>query len=130
VVLQSPLLPVVLICAFIGFLFWTWRQNELFHVSVRSGRVLLIRGRIPSALLSDFRTVVRHVNRASIRVQKTAAGGRLATAGIDADTTQKLRNLFGLYTQAQLRSAPPIRNPTLGQWLGSAGLAWWQERRK
>jgi Protein of unknown function (DUF3634) len=110
------------------FLLWTWRSNELFHLSVRSGKVLLIRGRIPAGLLADFRTVLKRSERASVRVQKTSSGGRLTTTGLTDGTTQQLRNMFGLCPQAQLRSAKPIANPSLGQLLGIASLAWWLDR--
>ena len=59
----------------------------------------------------------------------TAHSGRLIFTGdLDEFTQQRLRNVFGLIPAAQLRSAPPIQNPTAGQRLGIEWLAWWSAR--
>ncbi|MFT3767598.1 MAG: DUF3634 family protein [Minicystis sp.] len=116
----------------IGFFLWTWHANELFCVSVRDGKVLVVRGRIPGGLLSDFRDVMSKpaVRRATIRAMKDAGGARLTVSGdVDAGRTQRLRNVFGLYPMSKLRSAPAIAKPTVGQVLGIAWLAWLLDRR-
>ncbi len=41
-----------------------------------------------------------------------------------------MRNAFMLYPSAQLRSAPAIARPTLGQVVGIAWLAWMLEPRR
>ena len=112
--------------------FWIWlrRQGELFRLSVRAGRVLVVRGRVPQGLVDDFRPVVKHVRSGDIHVQKTSSGGRLTTRGIDDDTTQRLRNLLGIRSLASLVGALPLRAPTLGQRLGIAWLAWWSHDRE
>ena len=120
-----PILAVV----FVVFLFWTWRSNELFCISVRNGKLLIVRGRVPAGLMGEFRTVLSNVQSATIRVQKTQNCGRLTASGVDEGKLQRLRNIFGLCPQAQLRSAKPIVNPSLGQVLGIAWLAWWLDRR-
>ena len=50
-------LVLVAIAAVVGVYLFT-RTGELFLVSVRSGRVLLVRGRCPGSLLGEFRDIV------------------------------------------------------------------------
>jgi hypothetical protein len=113
------------------FLVWTWHGNELFCVSVRDGRVLVLRGRIPAGLLSDIRDVVERpaVARATIRAMKDSGSARLTVSGMDEGRAQRLRNVFGLYPISRLRAAPALAKPTLGQLLGIAWLAWLLDRR-
>lgn len=120
---------VLLALVMATFLFWVRRQGELFHVSIRRGTLLVVRGRVPQGLLADFRPLLTRVQRGSITVQKTSTGGRLSTSQLDEATTQKLRNLLGIRSHAQLLGALPIRNPTLGQRLGITWLAWLTQRR-
>ena len=106
---------------------WYQRHNELFCVSLRDGKALVVRGRIPARLLGDFKDALRRagVNVARIRAVKTQRGGRLVVSGgVDDGTVQQLRNIFGTYTVARLAAAPPIEKPTLGQVIGVAWLAW------
>jgi hypothetical protein len=111
---------------------WTSRINELFCVSVRDGSVLVVRGRIPGRLLSDIRDVVSKpgVPHATIRAIKQEHGARLVVSGaIDEGREQRLRNVFRLYPLSNLRAAPTVGQPTVGQLLGIAWLAWLLERR-
>jgi hypothetical protein len=123
----------LLLVGVIAFALYTWlsRSSELFCLSVRNGRVLLVRGRIPGGLLSDVRDVVAKpsVARATIRAVKQEHGARLAMSGIDEGRQQRLRNIFRLYPISNLRAAPPIAKPTWGQVLGIAWLAWILDRR-
>jgi hypothetical protein len=123
----------LLLIGLIAFALYTWlsRSSELFCLSVRGGRVLLVRGRIPGGLLSDVRDVVAKpaVARATIRAVKQEHGARLAMSGIDEGRQQRLRNIFRLYPISNLRAAPPITKPTMGQVLGIAWLAWILDRR-
>ena len=52
----------------------------------------------------------------------------LTATGVDEGTEQRLRNVFRLFPIAQLRNAPPIAQPSIGQLLGIAWLAWFFER--
>ena len=106
------------------FVWWLRRQSELFWISVRGGRLLVVRGRVPQGLASDFAPHLRGVRRGDVFVHKTSAGGRLTTRGVDEPTTQRLRNLLGILSHAQLLGALPVRNPSLGQRLGIGWLAW------
>ncbi len=112
-------------------LLWVFRHDELFKLSVRDGRVLVVGGRAPARFVGDVRDIVERarVSRATIRAVKTERGGRLILSGdLDEGTAQRLRNVFGLTTAAQLANAPAIKNPTLGQVLGVAWLAWLLDR--
>lgn len=107
------------------------RQRELFCLSVRGGRVLVVRGRIPPGLLRDVRDVISAagVPRATIRGVRTENGARLVASGAVSDhVAQRLRNVFGLHPVSRLVAAPPIARPTLGQVLGIAWLAWLLDR--
>lgn len=121
------MIGLVLVAFVIVVLIASARANELFYLSVRHGEVLVVRGRVPPRLLSDIRDVVGRaaVKSASIRAVKESGAARLSVSGeVDANIAQRLRNVFGLYPIASLRSAPVISNPTLGQILGIAWLAW------
>jgi len=121
-----------LLVAVAVFLYWTWRQNELFFISVRDGRVLVVRGRVPAGLLSDIKDVVQRpaVSRASIHARKEDGGARLTVGGaVDEGRKQRLRNVFHLYPISRLRAAPAMKRPTLGQVVGIAWLAWLLDRR-
>jgi len=126
------MLPAAVVVAVLLGLWWFTPQSDLFVVSVRHGRVLLLRGRAPAALLADFAAVVARppVSQAPIRAIRGERGGRLVFSGaLDEDRQQRLRNVFGLFPAARLRHAPAIAKPTLGQLLGVAWLAWWLDRR-
>ena len=125
------LLAAVAVLALFGF-WWFSRTQELFCVSVRNGKLLVVRGRVPGGLMGDFRSVVSKpaVARATLRAVKEEHGARLLVSGdIDDGRTQRLRNCFRLYPISMLRSAPLIGKPTLGQILGIAWLAWLLDRR-
>ncbi|HKQ69840.1 MAG TPA: DUF3634 family protein [Polyangiaceae bacterium] len=86
------------------------RANELFFLRIRSGKVFVARGRIPQRLLDDMGDVVASVTRASLR--GVVEGGRprlYATGELDANQRQRLRNLIGAWSTAQIRTAPRRR---------------------
>ncbi len=124
------MLPLLAVAVVVALWFFT-RTGVIFVVSVRNGVVLLVRGRIPPALLADFAEVVRRppIRRGSIRGLKTEHGGRLSFSGIDEGREQRMRNIFALYPASKLRHAPAIKRPTLGQLSGIAWLAWFFDRR-
>lgn len=116
----------------LALLLWTRNLNELFLVSVREGRALVVRGRIPAGLLSDIEDISRRprVARGSLRAYKSEGSAQLTISGaFDPNQAQRLRNTFSLYPVARLRAAPRIGRPTLGQILGIAWLAWLFDRR-
>jgi hypothetical protein len=121
---EAAVILALVAVALLLAVYWFSRQSELFYLSVRSGRVLVVRGRAPGGFLGEVQRIVKHVPRASIRAHKTERGGRLSFSGLDEATERRLRNLFGLYPASQLRHARSIAKPTLGQILGIAWLAW------
>ena len=118
----------------VAAIYFLWRSAEIFCVSVRDGRALVIRGRVPPPLLRAIREIVAaqpEVTHGTIRAVRGEHGGRLtARGGIDEGRLQRLRNAFGLYPVSKLRAAPPIARPSLGQVLGIAWLAWMLDRSR
>ncbi len=102
------------------------RMNELFLISVRDGRLLVVRGRVPVRVRQDLADVVRRagVQRGSIRAVRESGHARLTTRGIDEGTTQRLRNAFGTHPVQRLQAAPLVKGRNFGQLLGVAWLAW------
>jgi hypothetical protein len=120
---------LVLVAAVIAFLIWVARQAELFCLSIRDGKILLVRGRIPGGLLSDFADAVRDVKRGTIRGMRGDGGAELAVSGaIDDRRAQRLRNIFAIYPTSRLRAAPPAAQRSFGQLVGVVWLAWLFER--
>jgi hypothetical protein len=121
----SSWLPLALVAGLLA-VWWFTRTRDLFVVSVRDGKVLLIRGRIPGRLLNEFRDVVSRprVRRATIRAWAAEDGGHLSASGVDPGTEQRLRNVFRTFPLSQLRNAPAIDKPSVGQLAGVAWLAW------
>lgn len=128
-----PLFVLLIVGALIvGFIIY--RQSELFMISVRDGRVLVVRGRVPGGFRTDVAELARKhghgKRRATIRATREAGGARLVMSGdLDEGQKQRLRNVFALYPASKLSSAPLITRPTLGQILGIAWLAWLFEGR-
>ena len=125
------MLVIVVIAVVVVGVWWLSRFSELFYISVRDGKLLVVRGRVPVSMLQEFKEAVANprVKRGSIRAFKTESGGQLACSGdIDDGREQRMRNTFMLYPASQLRHAPPIQQPTLGQLSGIAWLAWMLER--
>ncbi len=127
------MLPLILLGLLLaGFLVMLSRAGELFYISVRDGKLLVVRGRVPVSMLQEFRDAVNQptVRRGSIRAFRTASGGQLSCSGDISDgREQRMRNTFMLYPAAQLRAAPPLQSPTIGQVAGIAWLAWMMDRR-
>jgi hypothetical protein len=122
----------LLVVAIAVGVWWLTRANELFYVSVRDGKVLVIRGRVPVSLLQAFAEAVTDpkVRRGTIKAWRGEGGGQLACSGdIDEGREQRMRNAFMLYPASKLRQAPAVQQPTLGQVLGIVWLAWMLDRR-
>jgi len=122
-------MPVILGVGLLALLFFfviVPRMNELFLISVRDGKVLVVRGRIPIRVRQDLAEVVRRarVRRGSIRAVRQSGHARLSTSGMDEGVTQRLRNVFGIHPVQKLQTAPLLPHRNLGQLLGFAWLAW------
>jgi hypothetical protein len=123
-------LPVLAVVVVVG-VWWLSRISELFYLSIRDGKALVVRGRVPVSMLQEFKEAVANptVKRGSIRAFKTESGGQLACTGdIGEGREQRMRNTFMLYPASQLRQAPAIQQPTLGQLSGIAWVAWMFDR--
>jgi Protein of unknown function (DUF3634) len=117
-------LAVLAVLAVLG-LWWFTRSRELFVLSVRQGRVLVVRGRVPPGLLRDFRDILGPTKLdGTVKALASEDRSSLVADGDVAQVAQRLRNTFGLRPVSQLRQAPLIERPNLGQLLGIAWLAW------
>lgn len=102
--------------------------NEVFCLSVRRGRGLLIRGRIPGGLQVELLEVLRRagVHDAVLRAVREGGRARLQASGegVNEAVLQRLRNVFGTRLWRDLKLGPPPRHRNLGQRLGWTWLAW------
>ncbi|MGC4118567.1 MAG: DUF3634 family protein [Myxococcales bacterium] len=124
------LLALILVGAVIAWLYYE-RRRELFLVSVRGGKALLVRGRLPASLMNDIKDVVGRepaVRFGRIRAVKDQNRARLVTTGIDEFRAQRLRNVFSVHPISNLVAAPPVSGRSVGQILGIAWLAWLLDR--
>lgn len=100
--------------------------NELFCLSIRDGKSLVVRGVLPRSLHDELAEVVGARN-ALIRGIREGRAARLDVQGVDEATAQRLRNVFGISRYRDLKTlgavSPGPRN--LGQRLGWIWLAWW-----
>ena len=122
-------MPRLLLIAFIvlAVVWWAWRSRDIFCISVRRGRLLLVRGNLPQGLLNDFAEVVRDagLQQATIRAVAQSDSARLIVQGPVGDgPAQRLRNVFGLCPVAKIRASRVRRQRNLGQLLGIVWLAW------
>jgi len=120
---------LVLVSLGLGFAWWVSRANELFCVSVRDGKCLVIRGNVPPNLLHGFADVMKRskVERATIRGVRQGGRARLVATGVDEGVAQRLRNTFGASSWSKARFGTKSASTTkrnLGQLLGIAWLAW------
>lgn len=126
------LLIVVVLAIAVVIVIAVSRASELFYVSIRDGRCLLVRGHIPPSLLSEMRAVVRMsgVRRGAVRAVKSGGAPRLVVSGLDDSVAQRLRNAFGARGFARATAsgssaaAASSGGRNLGQLLGLAWLAW------
>jgi hypothetical protein len=103
------------------------RANELFVLSAREGRVLLLRGKLPHDLERELSAVLRETG-ASGQLRAVRQGGQTRIVGrsLPAPVEQRLRNVFFASRFAKMRwlAAPDRRPRNLGQRLGWDWLAW------
>jgi hypothetical protein len=86
------------------------RANELFFLRVRAGKVGIRRGRIPQRLLDDICEIVVGVDSATLRGVVEEGRPRLYAEGnLGAEHKQRLRNVIGTWSTAQIRQAPRPR---------------------
>jgi len=107
------------------------RARELCVLSVRNGKALRMRGKLPGearAAISDVLARGR-VARGTIRVLRGDPRAELDLTGIDPETAQRLRNVIATFSAARLATGQVAHHRNIGQRLGIAWLAWWLEDR-
>jgi hypothetical protein len=82
------------------------RHNEVFRVTVRGGRVTVVRGRVPPAFLGDLRDLAGHVADGTVRAvreggRKSGEARLVVSSSIDERTAQRLRNAFAVSVRAK-----------------------------
>ena len=118
--------------ALFALLWAATRARQLCVMSVRDGRVLVMRGALPSTLFEGLADVVARAGtrRATIRVLRDGDRARLEGPGLDSLALQRARNVLGTYPLARLHNVPRMRRRNLGQLLGLAWLGWWLHDRE
>lgn len=99
--------PVILVAILVvGFLIVLRGAPELAKLRVVRGNLRLLRGRMPGRLLDDFRDVLSDpaLDGAELRIVSENGRPRLVARGLDDAREQRLRNVLGPYTIAQLRA--------------------------
>jgi hypothetical protein len=123
---------MLLVIMAVGLLFWSaQRALALCVLSVRAGRVLVIRGNLPQGLfdaLSDVMARAR-VQRATLTLWRNQGTVRVSASGLPEAVLQRARNVVGTYPYQRLVSASWPASRNLGQRLGIAWLAWRIARR-
>ncbi len=103
------------------------RANELFVLSARGGRVLLLRGKLPRDLERELSAILRGAGATGqLRAVRQGGQTRLVGRGLPTAVEQRLRNVFFASRFAEMRwlAAPDPRPKNLGQRLGWDWLAW------
>ncbi|RZO66073.1 MAG: DUF3634 family protein [Sandaracinaceae bacterium] len=113
------------------------RANEIFCVSIRNGRSLVVRGHVPPSVMREIAEIARRakLQRATVKAVKQGGRPRLVTSGVDEGTTQRLRNAVGAQGFGHLKASQQVAGAgsgvgrsgvgrNLGHWLGIAWLAW------
>ena len=120
---------VVLMVVVITLLTVLFRANELFCVSFRRGKALVVRGNLPGPALAAFRDVLNHPVADNALVKGFATDEvRLTVAGVGDEQTQRLRNAFEPFSRDQSVRTHDTRR-TWWQHVGFVWLAWWMEGR-
>ena len=88
------------------------RANELFCLRVTGGRVRVVRGRVPQALVNDIADVLRSPRVEQATVRGLSEGGRAvieARGPIDEGQRQRLRNVIARWPVARIRTSSRAR---------------------
>ena len=85
------------------------RINELFLVRVRGGKVRVVRGRIPQALLNDFAEILRDPPLEECSLRGVVEDRRLRIypeGALNEGQRQRIRNVVAGWPVAKIRNAP------------------------
>ncbi len=114
---------IILVLLAVGGYIWLSRSRELFCIKVHQGKISIVRGRIPTSLLSDFKDALASVQRGTVRATRSPHGARLLYRGdINSSLQQRLRNILSLYPISRLTATPidkseVINTATTAHWL-------------
>lgn len=123
---MAVFVAVVLGIALLALVWASGRAREICVLSVRGGRLLVLRGALPASALEAFSDVAERSGTAhgTIRVLRDGERARLEAEGLDEHAAQRARNVLGTYPLPRLLAGARVRSPNLGQRLGWAWLAW------
>lgn len=106
--MENAVIALVLLAVVIPVAIGISRANELFVIRVARGKASVVRGGVPARLLVDIRDVVGKpaLEAATLHVRVENGRPMLRASGRIADgQLQRLRNVVGLWTKEQIRSA-------------------------
>jgi uncharacterized protein DUF3634 len=106
---MSLLIPALLVALSIPLVIALVRANELFYLRVRGEEVRAVRGRIPPALLSDIRDIVRAAPFGEGSIRGVVEDRRVqiyAEGELSQAQRQQLRNVVAMWPIAKIRAAP------------------------
>lgn len=85
--------------------------NELFVLRIDDGKVRVVRGRIPKRLLDGIADIAEKSRVSGVRVRVISEGGspRLVPDELSPELAQRIRNVVGQFTVAEIRNAPQPR---------------------
>jgi hypothetical protein len=115
---------LLLLLVLVGLVvFFVWRSAELFCLSWRGDRLVLVRGRLPPMLKGDLADALSHMKAppCTVVARKEEGGAQLRAHGLDEFAEQRLRNIFRLYPISALRAA---RAPSRGRLWRLLGISW------
>jgi hypothetical protein len=124
---------LVLLLGLLALLLFASRAREVCVLSVRRGRLMVMRGALPPAVFEALADVVERsaVARGTIQILRDGERGRVQASGLDSHAEQRVRNVIGTYPLVRLLAGARAPSPNLGQRLGLAWLAWHiRERRE
>lgn len=97
------ILALLVVALVVPFLVLVRRANELFVLDVQEGKVEVLRGRLPPALLRDLRDVLRDVPRATVTARVEGGRPMVRAEGLSEPVLQRVRNVVGRFQKGQLK---------------------------
>jgi hypothetical protein len=94
----------------LAVLWWWWGLKQasiLFTVTVRDGKVVRVRGRIPPRLMGEIKDIVARAGVTQAKFRATSRDGQpiLHFEGeMDPNLAQQMRNVVGQFTVGQIRT--------------------------
>ena len=107
--MTSTVILAMAVAAIAVILLLARNATLLFEARVQRGKVVYLRGRAPKRLVREWTDVlsVRPVSKAILRVRSSGDAAELSVEGdVNAGESQRLRNVLGLFSLAQIRSEP------------------------